>query len=183
MRIIAGEFRGRQLKTLRGLAVRPTSDKLRETLFNILRADVPDSTFIDCYAGSGAVGLEAVSRGASQVFLIEKDPAAVRVMEQNIAALGVAAQACVIRADVKAGLRQLEAQGVRADICFLDPPYAALPQALRSIEWLATSSLIKPGGLIILEHARRTPTPDHAGSWMRARLLEQGSSALSFYSL
>ena len=185
MRIIAGEYRGRRLKTLRGLAVRPTSDKLRETLFNILRSEVPASVFIDCYAGSGAVGFEALSRGASQVFLIEKDPAAARVIEQNIAALDSRPAVRVVRADVKAGLRKLAAQGVRANICFLDPPYASLREALRNIQEIVSGTLMHPEGLIILEHARKDPSPEQAGKpprrWERTRLLVQGSSALSFY--
>ena len=185
MRIIAGAYRGRRLKTLRGREVRPTSDKLRETLFNILRAEVPGSVFIDCYAGSGAVGLEALSRGAAQVFLIEQDTAAVRIIEQNITALGASpdlgGKARIVRADAKAGLRKLEAQGVCADICFLDPPYALLPAALRNLSWLCDSSLMHPEGIIILEHSRKDPSPEQLGNWKRSRLLGQGSSALSFY--
>src|SRR3990170_5924748 len=177
MRIIAGEFRGRLLKTLRGRAVRPTSDKLRETLFNILRAEAPGSVFIDCYAGSGAVGLEAISRGAAQLYLIEQDAAAVRVIEQNVSALGMMTRVQVVRASVKAGLRRLQATGVRANISFLDPPYAALEEALRNLNWLCASSLMAPDGLIILEHSRTAASPEQIGLWMRRRLLVQGSSA------
>src|SRR5438477_5226117 len=166
MRIIAGEYRGRRLETQRGLAVRPTSDKLRETLFNIIRAEVPESIFVDCYAGSGAVGLEAVSRGASQVFLIEKDSAALRCIEENIAALGVGPvdmgpKVRVIRSDVKVGLRKLAGEGLRANICFLDPPYANFQAALGNIEWLASGTLLDPEALIILEHARKDKTPEN----------------------
>ena len=191
MRIIAGELRGRLLKTRAGRDVRPTSDKLRGTLFNILRAEVPGSVFIDCYAGSGAVGLEAVSRGAAQVYLIEQEPSAARILEENISAFraspGVSTKARLVRSDVRAALRKLEAQGVRANICFLDPPYAALAEAIRNLSWLATSSLLEPQGLIILEHSRKDVSPDRIGTearpWKRTRLLEQGSSALSFYLL
>ncbi|MBI3933060.1 MAG: 16S rRNA (guanine(966)-N(2))-methyltransferase RsmD [Acidobacteria bacterium] len=183
MRIIAGECRGRRLKTLRGREVRPSSDKLRETLFNILRAEVPDSVFIDCYAGSGAVGLEASSRGAAQVFLIEQDAAAIRVMEQNITGLGLGGRARIVQADVKAGLRKLDTEGVCADICFLDPPYALLPAALRNLSWLCNSSLMHPEGIIILEHSRKDGSPEQLGGWHRGRFLTQGSSALSFYRI
>ena len=185
MRIIAGEFRGRRLKTLPGREGRPTADKLRETLFNIIRAEVPDSVFIYCYAGSGAVGLEALSRGARQVFLIEQDAAAARIIEQNIfalgASLGVGQSAQLIRASVKVGLRRLRAKGVRASICFLDPPYASLPEALSNLTWLSESALIVQDGLIILEHSRKDATPSQIGQWCRVRFLPQGSSALSFY--
>ncbi|MBI4479637.1 MAG: 16S rRNA (guanine(966)-N(2))-methyltransferase RsmD [Acidobacteria bacterium] len=187
MRIIAGEFRGRRLKTLPGRAVRPTSDKLRETLFNIIRAEVPDSVFVDCYAGSGAVGLEALSRGAREVFLIEQDAAAARIIEQNIfalgASLGIGQTAHIIRAGVKVGLRRLAAKGVRASICFLDPPYASLPEALSNLSWLSESALMLREGLLILEHSRRDSTPDQVGPWRRTRVLSGGSSSLSFYLL
>ncbi len=193
MRIIAGEYRGRRLKTLRGRAVRPTSDMLRETLFNILRADVPGSVFIDCYAGSGAVGLEALSRGAAQVYLIERDAAAGRVIETNIAALGEQNLAALevpsgcrgkvrmVRAEAKAGLRQLAVQGVCARLCFFDSPYALLREALRNLSWLCGSSLMHPEGTIILEHDRKDHSPEQVGGWSRKRLLLQGSSAISFY--
>jgi len=196
MRIIAGAYRGRRLKTLRGREVRPTSDKLRETLFNILRPEVPGSVFLDCYAGSGAVGLEALSRGAAQVFLIERDPVAARVIEENIMALGErnttalgvspesGGKARILRADVQAGLRKLAAQGVRAGICFIDPPYALLGEALRNLSWLcesSQSSLMRPEGVIILEHSRKDSPHEQIGDWVRSRLLQQGSSALSFY--
>lgn len=181
MRIIAGEYRGRRLKTLPGRAVRPTSDKLRETLFNILRAEVAGAVFVDCYAGSGAVGLEALSRGAQQVFWIEQDAVAAEVIRQNLAALGAAGRATIVRAAAKAGLQRLISQGVRADLCFLDPPYAALPEALRVLEWLCEGSLMQPEGILILEHSRRNSTPEQVGPWRRTRLLAQGSSALSFY--
>ena len=183
MRIIAGEFRGRRLKTLAGQAVRPTSDKLRETLFNVLRNEVPGSVFIDCYAGSGAVGLEAVSRGAKEVYLIEQEAAAARIIEQNIASLDAASRVKLLRADVKAGLRRLEAMGIRARICFLDPPYATLPEALRSVQWLCEISLMLDDGVIILEHSRKSATPEQCGRWSRSRLLPSGSSSLSFYRL
>ena len=181
MRIIAGEYRGRSLKTLRGREVRPTSDKLRETLFNVLRAEVPGSVFIDCYAGSGAVGLEALSRGASRVYLIEKAAAAAHVIGQNVAALGLEQTARIVRSEAKSGLRKLEAQGVRAGICFLDPPYASLAEALRHMLWLSGSALMHQGGIMILEHSRIAITPENIGQWKRTRLLQQGSSALSFY--
>jgi 16S rRNA (guanine(966)-N(2))-methyltransferase RsmD len=185
MRIIAGEYRGRLLKTRPGRDVRPTSDKLRETLFNVLRTEVPESVFIDCYAGSGAVGLEAVSRGASQVFLIERDPAAVRVIGQNIASLYAAEKTREMRGSVGAALKKLATEGVQAHICFLDPPYAELARAIGILEWLAANALMRSDGLIILEHARRDKTPEQIGTqsheWRRIRLLEQGSSALSFY--
>ena len=183
MRIIAGAYRGRLLKTLRGLEVRPTSDRLRETLFNVLGPAVAGSVFVDCYAGSGAVGLEALSRGAAQVFWIEENAAAARVIEKNLAALGGSQQARTVRTRVSAGLRRLEQQGVRAHFCFLDPPYAALQDAVRNLRWLSASALMLPEGVIILEHSRKDASPERVGAWRRTRQVQQGSSSLSFYRL
>ncbi len=186
MRIIAGVHRGRVLKTLRGLSLRPTSDRLRETLFDVLGAAVEDSVFVDCYAGSGAVGLEALSRGARQVFLIEQNAAASRILLGNLAAL-IAGEndedkkAEAIRVPVRKGLRVLEQRGVRADFCFLDPPYAARQEYTRTLEWLAASRLMARGAVMILEHSRDESLQEQAGGWARARLLVRGSSALSFY--
>jgi 16S rRNA (guanine966-N2)-methyltransferase len=181
VRVVAGEFRGRLLKTLPGRDVRPTSDRLRETLFNVLRNDVPGAVFLDCYAGSGAVGIEAASRGAAEVYLIEQDPAAARVIERNIAALHLAGTVRLMHAEIRGGLRRLIAQGIQADLCFCDPPYASLPEALKVLEWAVERPLMRHGGMIILEHGGRDSTPLEIGRWRRARLLEQGSSALSFY--
>jgi 16S rRNA (guanine(966)-N(2))-methyltransferase RsmD len=181
MRIIAGHYRGRSLKTLRGLQLRPTSDRLRETLFNVLGPAVPGSVFVDCYAGSGAVGLEALSRGAAQVYLIEGSAPAIRVIGENLSALGEGGQAHLLRAPARGGLRLLEQQGVRADICFLDPPYAARRDTAGTLDWLGKSRLMAAGGVLIIEHGRQQPFEERFGEWRRARLLTQGSSALSFY--
>ena len=186
MRIIAGVHRGRVLKTLRGLSLRPTSDRLRETLFDVLGAAVEDSVFIDCYAGSGAIGLEALSRGARQVFLIEQNAAASRILLGNVAAIGEDKSEDktveAIRAPVRKGLQVLEQRGVRANFCFLDPPYAARREYTRMLEWLAASRLMARGAVMILEHSRGEPLQEQAGGWARERLLVQGSSALSFYT-
>jgi 16S rRNA (guanine(966)-N(2))-methyltransferase RsmD len=184
MRIIAGKYRGRRLRTLRGREVRPTSDKLRETLFNILQREVPGSTFIDCYAGSGAVGIEALSRGAAEVWLIEESIDAARIIAENLASLKLSAgngSATLVRAEARAGLRRLTARSVRAQVCFLDPPYATLEQASKTLSWLCKSSLMDPGGWIVLEHGDKDKPPEQVGQWSHQRLLLQGSSALSFY--
>ena len=181
MRIIAGLYRGRRLKTLPGLELRPTGDRLRETLFNVLRSGVEGSVFVDAYAGSGAVGLEALSRGARQVFFLEQNAAATAVIQENLAALAVSDNAQVIRASVRKGLRLLEERGVRADYCFLDPPYAARHEYVTSLRCLSQGQLMDPEGLIIVEHRRKEAMEEKAGEWICTRLLRQGSSALAFY--
>lgn len=181
MRIIAGQYRGRILKTLRGSRLRPTSDRLRESLFSVIRAEVPGSVFVDCYAGSGAVGLEAFSRGASQVYLIESSAPAARLIQENVSALGASEQVRLVRAAAGTGLRWLEREAVRIDICFLDPPYADRREAAASLDRLAASQLMNPGGLIIVQHPRKETLVERTGPWTRVRVLNQGSSALSFY--
>ena len=181
MRIIAGVYRGRILKTLRGLRVRPTGERLRASLFDVLGESVQGAVFVDCYAGAGAVGLEAVSRGAQRVFLIEADAAAHRLLRENWAALGEPANVHLLHALARDGLRRLEKQGVEADFCFLDPPYATLREREQTLRWLSTGTLIAPGGMIILQHSRKDAPEESLGVWKRVRLLVQGSNALSFY--
>ncbi len=205
MRIIAGRYRGRKLETMAGTQLRPTSDRLRETLFNVLAPVIEESVFLDCYAGSGAVGLEAFSRGAGEVIWIESNEPAARLIEANAGFLEPEDRRLLVRKPVRSGLRQLEQRvelrGVRVDICFLDPPYEETTDAVRALLWLAGSNLMQPTGLLILEHSKRFQTPerletnktitsvgtsddasdgDDAG-WARSRLLVQGDSALSFY--
>ena len=197
MRIIAGLFRGRTLKTLRGLELRPSSGRLRETLFDVLGASVEGSVLIDGYAGSGAVGLEALSRGARQVFFIEENAAAIRIIQANIASLGVRDCAEIVRASFRKGLGVLEQRGVRADFCFLDPPYAASREYVRSLRGIVElptqpvshsdpfsgRGVMASEGLVILQHSRKEPLEERVGPWKRVRLLSQGSSALSFYRI
>jgi len=181
MRIISGLYRGRILKTQRGRELRPTSDRLRETLFDVLGSTVEGSIFIDGYAGSGAVGLEALSRGARQVFLIEENAAAFRIIQANLAALGVRDNVDIMCAPVRKGLRMLEERGVQAGYCFLDPPYAARREYSESLLWLSASRLMATEGLIILEHGRKDPLEQRVGRWSQVRIITHGSSSLSFY--
>jgi 16S rRNA (guanine966-N2)-methyltransferase len=191
MRVIAGTYRSRRLNTLRGLAMRPTSDRTRETLFNILSADVLDSVFVDLFAGSGAVGIEALSRGARRASFVEHYPAAVRLLRANLESLGIAVAgpkaksfagtAEIIAADAIEALEQLAARGAKLDIIFADPPYADSAAYSALLDWLGDSDLIAAGGRIIFEHSRRLVLPVVAGMIERTRLVEQGDTALSFY--
>jgi 16S rRNA (guanine966-N2)-methyltransferase len=191
MRVIAGTYRSRRLSTLRGMAMRPTSDRTRETLFNILSADVRDSVFVDLFAGSGAVGIEALSRGARQAIFVEHYPAAVRLLRTNLESLGIAVigpraeafagTAEIIAADAIEALEQLAARDTKADIIFADPPYSEPAVYSAVLEWLGDSELIAAGGLAVFEHSRRLALPAVAGILERTRLVEQGDTALSFY--
>lgn len=183
MRVIAGKFRSRRLKSPRALRVRPTGDRLRETLFNVLGPTVEDSLFFDLYAGTGAVGIEAISRGARDVIFVESHPNAARLIRENLAALGVHEGAEVIEAPVLPGLVKLAGRHLLADFIFLDPPYDAPDEYTGALEFLDASHLIAPEGLVIAEHRRQMDLPERFVRLERTRLLEQGDAALSFYRL
>jgi len=178
MRIIAGEYRSRRLKTLPGVATRPTSDKLRETLFNVLDEDVRGSLWYDCYAGSGAVGLEALSRGAGHAVFLESARGALSVLRQNVQALGVLDRCTLLQQPVA---KALAAARRPPDFVFLDPPYEAALEYQRVLAFFGDGRLLKPTGIVIAEHARRWPLAERFGILQRYRVLEQGDSALSFY--
>jgi 16S rRNA (guanine966-N2)-methyltransferase len=173
MRIIAGEFRSRRLKSLPGADTRPTPDRLRETLFDILQTRIEGATFLDGYAGTGAVGLEALSRGASHAWFLEKSRPAVEIIRQNIATLGVERRATVVT-----GSAALTIARHRAEIVFLDPPYEHQREYTAVLETLAAT----PPGLVVVQHSVRLAIPEDQGSLHRTRLLRQGDNALSFYA-
>jgi 16S rRNA (guanine(966)-N(2))-methyltransferase RsmD len=186
MRIIAGEFRSRTLEAPRGLATRPTSDRLRETLFNVLAPQIKGAAFLDLYAGSGAVGMEALSRGAASVVFVERAPAALSVLRGNLARLGLTVGFRIQAGSVGAVLRRMKAglgAGTSFDLVFLDPPYDAAEEYAATLELLggAASGLLAPGAQVIAEHRRKERLEERYGSLERTRLLEQGDAALSFY--
>src|SRR5260370_27892987 len=155
MRVIGGIHRGRRLGAVGGLAVRPSSDRLRETLFNILAPRIHGSRFLDICAGSGAVGIEALSRGASDVTFIENSRQACAVIEANLASLGVT-QATVINHDAAGSLKKLDRESAQFDIAFFDPPYASKIYS-EVMEQLGSGSLLAAGALLIVEHRVKTP--------------------------
>ena len=187
MRVVAGKYRSRVLKSMRGLALRPSSDRLRETLFDILGATVEGSVFVDVYAGTGAVGIEALSRGAREVIFIENHPAAVTLIRSNLRALGITAGAEILVADAVRGMARLAIRPfgtpIHADFIFLDPPYARTEEYERALDFLDRSSLLTRGGQVVVEHPKRMALPQRLAQLERARVVEQGDAALSFYRL
>jgi len=184
MRVIAGQYRSRLLKSLKGLALRPTSDKLRETLFNVLGPQIAASHFIDLFAGTGAVGIEALSRGAAEVVFIENHSPAVTLIRKNLESLGIRANATIHAADTLRGLQILSsrrATHAKFDYVFLDPPYANAEDYLRVLNYLGSAEFLAPDAIIIAEHRHTFSLPDSAGALTRVRLLKQGDAALTFY--
>ena len=172
MRVIGGEFRSRRLQSMPGMDVRPTPDKVRESLFNILSREIEGSVFVDAYAGTGAVGIEALSRGARHVIFIEKDRGAVSLIKGNLAALGAEARARVIH-----GPAALYLGGLEADIVFIDPPYPKDREYRAALEALET----KPPALVIVQHSTRFALADEYGPLHRSRMVKYGDNALSFF--
>jgi 16S rRNA (guanine(966)-N(2))-methyltransferase RsmD len=174
MRIIAGEYRSRKLKSVPGLDVRPTPDRLRETLFNVLALRIHGSIFMDAYAGSGAVGLEAYSRGAKRVIIIEKRQAAIEVIRENIATLGIGREAV----SVVRGQASVLLANYPADIVFIDPPYDLTDEYDSSLNAIAGT----PCELAIAQHASRLTLAEAYGRLHKTRTLKHGDNSLSFYS-
>ena len=185
MRVIAGKYRSRQLKSLKGLALRPTSDRLRETLFNILADRIPDSRFIDVFAGTGAVGIEAISRGASEVVFIENHPPAATLIQENLNSLEIRSGSKVFPVDALRAFQKLAAahnsSSLHYDIVFLDPPYAASEDYLRVLQFLGEALFLSEGSLVIAEHHRTFDLPERFCNLHRFRILRQGDASLSFY--
>jgi 16S rRNA (guanine966-N2)-methyltransferase len=175
MRIIAGAYKGRNLKSPPSLNVRPTSDRLRETLFNVIAPRIEDARFLDLCAGSGAVGIEALSRGASHVTFVDRSRRMCKLIEANVELCRISEEQQVIYcAEVNEFLRQ--SKNEHWDIVFFDPPYKE--------DYLQTLQLLGSGdhALVIAEHHHKTDLPETVGGLQRTRILKQGDSALSFFS-
>jgi 16S rRNA (guanine966-N2)-methyltransferase len=187
MRVIAGKFRSRLLKGLKGMQLRPTSDRLRETLFNALADRVPGSRFVDLFAGTGAVGIEALSRGANEAIFIERHAPAAAVIRKNLESLEVKSGARVLSTDALRGLALLE-RGLAQDPCiptivFLDPPYDKTEEYDRVLSFLGSAVLLDAQSLVIAEHRKTFDLPATIGNLQRVRILKQGDGCLSFYRL
>lgn len=177
MRIIAGTLRRRRLVTPGFEGVRPTSDRLRETLFNVLAPRVPDARVLDGFAGTGALGIEALSRGAAHVTFVDEDRRAIALVEENIRRCGVAHRCAIIRGRLVDVARR--AATPPFDLVLLDPPYDYDREAMRdALE--AAAGVLAPDGVVVFEHASRRDPPAAAGL-ERTRTLVAGDSSLSWY--
>lgn len=185
MRVIAGTYRSRALHSLRGMDIRPTADRLRETLFDVLCAGNPaaleNTVWLDLFAGTGAVGIEALSRGAAMVCLVDSSAKASELIRQNVESLAIGSGFQIMKLDALRAIERLEKQGLAVDYIFVDPPYRFEDLYSQSLYALAQSTLLKPGGLVIAEHQKRFDPGEKFGALKRYRLLEQGDAALSFY--
>jgi 16S rRNA (guanine966-N2)-methyltransferase len=170
--VIAGQFRSRRLKSLPVLVTRPTPDRMRETLFNVLGTRVADCVFLDVYAGTGAVGIEALSRGARRAIFVEKNRAAAQVIHDNLGSLGLASRAEVFASKAAAVVERL-----RPHIAFLDPPYEVLREYATTLSALDQSEI----PLVIVQHSAHFTPQEEYGRLRRYRVIKQGDNCLSFY--
>jgi 16S rRNA (guanine966-N2)-methyltransferase len=168
MRVIAGEFRSRRIKNVPGLEVRPTPDRLREALFSVLAPRIAGAVFLDCYAGSGSVGIEALSRGATRAIFIEKNGRALEALRENLKSLGIEGRATVSRI-----LRKEDV----ADIAFIDPPYHLEEEYRSALETLSAAGC----GFVVAQHATRFALETSYGRLTKIRVLRQGDNCLSFF--
>jgi 16S rRNA (guanine966-N2)-methyltransferase len=182
VRIIGGESRGRRLKAPRGRAVRPTSDRAREALFDILAPRIRGSRFLDLFAGVGAVGLEALSRGAEQVVMVEASERVARVIEDNAQAVGGKDRVTLIRGKAVSAVRGLAAAGSKFDVVFMDPPYRdrkGLEQTLAEVA--RPDGILAPDAIVVVEHSAHAAPPAAVGNLSAERSRRFGEGVLTFF--
>jgi 16S rRNA (guanine(966)-N(2))-methyltransferase RsmD len=187
MRVIAGKYRSRPLRSLRGMDIRPTSDRLRETLFNVLTAGNPaaleGSVWLDLFAGTGAVGIEAISRGAKQVCFVESSAAAANVIRENLKSLGIVSGFKVFHEELPRAFWRMEREHLAADVVFIDPPYRMQDAYRETLQALADSPVVWAMSMVVAEHEKRFDPGEEFGPLHRFRTLVQGDAALSFYRM
>ena len=186
MRVIAGTYRSRLLVSPRGNATRPTSDRLRETLFNIIATKIESCHFADLYAGTGAVGIEAISRGAAHVWFAENAAPALATIQANFAALKIVRGFTIEDRGTGALLQRLAKAAKPLDIVYLDPPYEAEAEYEGTLSFFGSvrgRTLLAPGALVVAEHNSKAALPERFGGLEQYRCLKQGDASLSFYRI
>ncbi len=180
MRVITGFAKGRKLKAPRGLETRPTTDRTKESLFNIIGNRIADVKFLDLYAGTGAIGIEAISRGAGLAVFVENNPRALKVIGENLALTGLADRAKVLSQDTERAIEMLSDEESKFDIIFMDPPY--LKELVKtSLNKIDECGIIASGGLVITESSKLDILPECVGRLKLVRREKYGDTVLSFY--
>ena len=182
MRVVAGSAKSLKLKTIEGMETRPTQDRIKETLFNMIQYDIPGSTFLDLFSGSGGIGIEALSRGAKEAYFVEKAKPALRCIRENLRYTKLDKKAQVLATDVNSAIRQLETKNVTFDHIFMDPPYYKnmFIDALSSID---EADLLCDDGIIVVEHDTKEKFVDKIGRLEKTRYKKYGNTTLTFYKL
>ncbi len=179
MRIIAGSLGGRILAPVKG-RIRPTAAKVREAVFNILGESVLEARVLDLFAGTGALGIEALSRGAHEAVFVEDHPGALKVLRRNLEDLGLVDRSRVLPLPVAGALKKLAAQGEKFGLVFMDPPYGG-EVAAATLTALAAAAILSPSAWVVAEHSSRQGLPDAVGQLARRQLKRYGDTQVSFY--
>jgi 16S rRNA (guanine966-N2)-methyltransferase len=180
MRVIAGKFKGRRLKGPTGQDVRPTGDRLKETLFNILGPSIDRTVVLDVFGGTGAIGIEALSRGALHAVFIENARSGNKLIRQNLEICGIRTGYRIIEQDVFTALRSLAREGFKANIVFFDPPYDWKPYA-DLLDLTFSRRLLSESARVVIEHHRKSSVPESGNGYRRSRVVRQGDHCLSFF--
>lgn len=180
MRVIAGEFKGRSLETLQGFATRPTADKVKESLFNIIGPYIEADNVLDLYAGTGGLGIEAVSRGVKHAYMVDSNREATDIIRNNIQTLGAGDRFSIINKPADAAIQQLIQQRVSVNLVFLDPPYA-MEVIEGHLEVMLEGGLLSEYSGVVCETSSDTVLPEEIGSLTKVRDLEYGKVRLSIY--
>ena len=191
MRVIAGAFKGRRLAAPKGnRTARPTTDRVKESVFSILRERIIDANFLDLCAGTGSIGIEALSRGAKHATFLERDPRCIQIIERNLRTCGIPTGPLpkydLLRRDAVKGISYLEKQDAVFEIIYFDPPYGTgsggIPELyIDCLKLLAEGSLLHTGGTLLVEHAKRSIIPDTVGNLTRIRQTNYGDTVVSFF--
>lgn len=180
MKIIAGKFKGRIIRMPKG--IRPSSNKVREALFEILKNRIQGSVFLDLYCGSGAIGIEAFSRGAEDVTFVDKDFRCISVLKDNLSEAGILDSSSIYRKDAAKVIQDLSKSGKRFDIIFMDPPYYK-DMAKNTLIALSDYDILAPNVLVIAELSKRDFLPDEIGRFKKIRVSQYGDTKLEFFGL
>jgi 16S rRNA (guanine966-N2)-methyltransferase len=180
MRVVAGEAKGCRLKTPSGDRIRPTADRVKEALFEIVGERIRDARVLDLFAGTGNLGIEALSRGADSVLFVDTDRSAVRLIEQNLARTHLGGRAETWKTDARSAIARLKRTGRRFEIMLLDPPYG-YGHTESILRRLGQHKLLLPRGLMVVEHDRRTDFPERIDSLERRDQRRFGDTMISFY--
>jgi 16S rRNA (guanine966-N2)-methyltransferase len=180
VRVTGGALKGRKLCPIKGLAIRPSTDYIRESIFNILTGCAEDAIVLDLFAGTGSLGIEALSRGGASAVFVEKRSMAIKLLVRNISLCSLSEQCKVVRRDVLRGLNFLESMGMAFDLVFIDPPYDQ-GFAKPTLQLLSRAKCAAEGALVVLEHSVREALPERVGSFGRIDERQHGKTLVSFY--
>ncbi len=180
MRVISGSSKRRSLRSLKGLELRPTPDRVREAIFNIIAGELPGRMVLDLFAGSGTLGIEALSRGAKEAVFIEAHLETTRILKENLESCQFRERGTVIRGRVEAGIKLLGKRRESFDLIFLDPPYEKALIA-RTLKALSPSNILKPGSLVVAQHSPREKFPEASGRLILEDQRRYGETLVSFF--